>query len=262
MREAKMPYQIEAKKIGDEFIARLLTYEQKEFLLLMSQWETVQDELESLIEKLVEKAAKDNLSDNQLFNLNLYKQFEKEAESKIQEFSAISKGVIGDGQRKFGKAGIEMAQEMIKLRVGFFSRLPVDSINRYIGKLFSSGAKIDETLFARSYPAYLDSVKSQLLRGVAMGRSPIEVARKIRAECNAPQYVCERLARTEQLNLYRDRTVAQFIESGCVDKKRRNELPDCCSECAGEDGQVYELGAEVETHPNCRFYWSSVILGD
>src|SRR5574338_1461068 len=206
-----MPYQQDAKKILLLFLDRLQNQEKKEFLLLANQWESVQGELDSLILKL---ASQENLSEDKLFRLALYKQFQEQAEQEIKKYSNIAAGIISTQQKIYGKAGIESAQKMIGLKVGFFNKLPVETINNFIGKSFFDGAKLDQTLFARSYPDYMSKVKTELLHGIALGRGARETARQIKKTSTAPLWQSLRLARTEQMQIYRETSFMQMKASG------------------------------------------------
>jgi hypothetical protein len=244
-----MPYQEEATKILKQFLHALFQNEKKQFLLLGNKWESVTDELDSLILKL---ASQENLSENQLYKLALYKQFKGQAEEQIREYAQFADSVVSEGQKYAGKAGIESAEKMIGLEVKHFQKLPKDVINNFIGKTFYDGAKINDTLFATSYPDYMDKVKQQLLNGVALGRNPKVVAKLISKESNAPLWQSYRLARTESLSIFRTTAEMAYETSGVCKGWERLEADDACDFCQSENGKVYEFGQEAEWHPNCR----------
>ena len=141
---------------------------------------------------------------------------------------------------------------MIGLKVSFFQRLPIEAINNFIGKSFYDGSKLDETLIANSYSAYMNSVKEKLLQGVALGRSPVETARLFRKEPHAPLWQSLRLARTEQMNIFRETSLMQMEKSGVCSGWQRIEQDDACDECKEENGKIYKLSESFDTHPNCR----------
>jgi SPP1 gp7 family putative phage head morphogenesis protein len=245
-----MPYQKDAKAILDLFLQRLFLQEKKEFLLLATKYETIQDELERLILRLAEKEIK---SEDQLYRLELYKQFQKESKEQIERYSKIAGKTIENGQKLFGKAGIESAEQMLGLQVKFFRKLPVDVINNFVGKSFYNGAKLDDTLFASSYPKFMDKVKDELLKGIAMGRNPREVARLIRKESKAPLWESLRLARTEQLMIFRETSVMSYEKSGVCSGFERIERSDACDDCQSLNGKKYKFDeAYDDFHPNCR----------
>lgn len=244
-----MSYESDAKAILIKFLDRLERKEQKEFLLLTQYWNTIQDEISSTIEKL---AAKEFKSENQLYLLGQYKLFLRQSQEQISLYSQIASGVISDNQRTFGAAGIESTQEMISLEANFFNKLPVEVINNFIGKSFYDGSKLDDTLFAKSYPDYISQVKDTLLNSIALGKNPRETARLIRKECNAPLWQSLRLARTEQLTIFRETSLMQMKESGVVSEWEWIAEKDACDYCLGNNGKRFSLEIGMETHPNCR----------
>lgn len=245
-----MAYQDEAKAVLDMFLARLFQEERREFLLLANQWGSIQDELDRMIYKLAILGAK---SEDQLFREALYQRFLDESKDYIEQYSQIAAGVIADTQAIYGRAGLESAQQMIGLRVGLFNALPVEVINNFIGKSYYDGAKLDTTLFARSYPDTMRRVKDRLLEGVALGRSPRETARLIRKEdTNIPLWQSLRLARTEQMQIFRETSLMQMERSGVVSGWERIEQDDACDFCQAENGKRYSFNEEGEWHPNCR----------
>lgn len=244
-----MPYQKEAREILSIFLDRLLLREKKEFVLLANKWGVVETELNVMIQKLAEKEVK---SENQLYNLALYKEFLSTSKTQIKNYSNIASKIISYEQKNFGKAGLEVTQSMIELETRFFQRLPVDVINNFIGKSFYDGAKLDDTLFLRSYSAYAEKTKDLLLQGVALGRNPRETARLIRKESNAPLWQSLRLARTEQLNIFRETSLLQMKESGVCKGWERIEEDDACDECKEANGKIFSLDEPFDTHPNCR----------
>lgn len=245
-----MSYQSESQLIADLFMAKMMRQEQKEFLLLADRWGVVTDNLEGLILKLAEK---ENKSPDQLFRSGLYQQFLDEAHSQIKDYSQIASGVISNGQVVAGKLGIGSVQKMIEIKTDNYRNLPVTAINRFIGKSFSDGAKLDSTLFAKSYPDYINKTKEILLQGVALGKSPIETARMIRKESTAPLWKSLRLARTESMAVYRESSTMQMLSSGVVRQRERLEQDDACDFCQSVNGNRYDLdGGDDEFHPNCR----------
>lgn len=244
-------YLNQANAILQIFLEKLLLREKKEFTLLANQWNMVSKELDSQILKLADREI---LSENQLFKLALYQQFQKDAKTQIEQYSKIASGVISNEQKIFGQAGIDMTQEMIELKVSFFQRLPKGFIDNFIGKSFYDGAMLDKTLFAKSYPAYMATVKDKLLTGVALGYNPRKVAKIIASESTAPLWQALRLARTEQLAIMRETSLIQMKQSGVVKGWKRIEQDDelACDYCKSVNGNVYSFDESGEWHPNCR----------
>ena len=79
-----MSYQSDAKEILNSFLNKASNYENKEILLLADRWKGVSSHLEELITKLSEKEI---LSPDQLFKLDLYKQFLKESQAEVEKYN-------------------------------------------------------------------------------------------------------------------------------------------------------------------------------
>jgi hypothetical protein len=245
-----MPYQDEANAVLQQFLKKLFLREKKEFTLLASLWEeSISGELDSLILKL---ASQENLSENKLYHLALYKEFQAQAEEEIRKYSQAAGLIISNEQKVYGEAGIDSAEKMIGLKTEFFKRLPKNTINNFIGRSYFDGNLLDKTLYARSFPDYMDKVKSELLKGVALGRNPKQVAKAISMESNAPLWQSYRLARTEQMSIFRTTAEMSMEKSGVLKGWERLEADDACDFCQSENGKVYEFGQEATWHPQCR----------
>ena len=199
-------------------------------------------------------AEKESLSEDQLYRLALYKQFKQESQAKIEEYSKLVGSVVSKEQGVFAKQGIEAAQDMIGLKVSFFQKLPVNAIESFVGRSFWDGNLLDQTLFASSYPKYMEKTKELLLTGIAKGYNPRKIAREIRNNSTAPLWESLRLARTETINAFRSASLLQYKESGVVTgwEWLVSEDERTCDECMSKSGTRHSLDEAMDEHPNGR----------
>ena len=136
-----------------------------------------------------------------------------------------------------------------------FNILNVDAANLAIGAT-REGTPLIEVLVKR-YGESRDKAIDTLIESMARGRGPIETAKLIGADMEGSLYNTLRIARTEQILIFREQQTNQYIQSGIVKSKNWVAEPDACSICLeGVSRNPYELNEVMELHPNCRCGWS------
>ena len=243
----KSNYQELARKYLEQYQAKLFALEQKEMILLGEKWGIVSSNLEELIKKLAEKEI---LSENQLFKLELYKEFLKESKFQVNKFNEFAAGTITDVQRIYAKAGLDIAQTSLNFINPVFNRMNIDAINKFIG-ISSDGSPIYD-LLKKSYPDSVDALVNDLLKGTALGWNPEKTAKIMVGRMNGNYYRALMITRTEQQNILRMTSIEQYKESGVCNGWQRIEQSDCCDECADVKDKIYGLDEPFESHPNCR----------
>jgi SPP1 gp7 family putative phage head morphogenesis protein len=241
-----MSYQKEAKKILTGFLKDLDKQEKKEFLLLSKKWGVVSN---SLQDNILALASKETLSKNQLFQLNQYKQLLVDAKEQTQKFSKLSAEIIKENQLKFATTGIQSTQEIIGLNVKLFNKLPVSAIEKFIG-ISKEGSPLYDLLI-KSYPETVTKLTDTLLKGVALGYNPEKTARLMQVDMNGNLDRALRIARTEQMNIYRESSLMQMNEAGLNEWEWITES-DACDYCLEQNGKKFPVDESMETHPNCR----------
>ena len=130
-------------------------------------------------------------------------------------------------------------------------RLDAGQVEQLLGQL-RSGA------FARTMsnmaPEFADKLRQHLVDGIALGRSPRDVARRIGTSANVPRWRGLTIARTETLRAYREvsrrqmernsDTVAGWTWLSQADI-------DTCAFCWSMHGQHFNASEQMATHPNC-----------
>lgn len=242
-----MGYQNDARKIMYQFLNKAVALENKEIVFLATKWGVVSSHLESLIQRLSEKEI---LLADQLFKLDLYKEFLQVSNLEVTKFNQIALGVVTNTQEKFAQLGLEGTQESIKLITVNFNRININAVNKMIG--FASDGSPLAKLFAKSYPESVAKLTNTLITSQAMGYNPIKTARLLAGNMDGNLTRAITIARTEQMNCLRTTSIEQMKESGVVKGWIRVERVDACDECAELDGKKYSFEDNFETHPRCR----------
>lgn len=98
-------------------------------------------------------------------------------------------------------------------------------------------------------------IRSALIEGVALGKGPREIARKVRRASGMPLARALTIARTETLRVYRTTTSESFKANrdtvtgwtwhSALDKRT-------CPVCFSMHGTTHGVDETLDTHPNCR----------
>lgn len=229
--------------------------EKKEFIKLTIAWQDISSRLETLIERL---SKLEDLSENQLFQLTLYKQFLEDSRVIINTYNQIAEGIIIDEQKAFATLGLQSAQDLIG--VNFSNKLNIEDVKFMIGNT-QEGTPLFN-LLNKSYPETVERITKTLVDSMAIGRGPRETARLLKADMDGNLARALRVARTEQINIFRESQTLQYIKSGIVRAKDWVGTDDelLCEICeAGINNSPYPLNEVMDSHPNCRCGWSPVL---
>jgi hypothetical protein len=240
-------YQEEARRVLRDFQAKSMNYEKKEIIQLSNKWDAVSGKLDQLITKLSNEK---NLSPDKLYRLNLYQDFLQVSKKQVTQYNLIASSVITDGQAFNAKVGLDIAQSTISLVTIKFNRINIQAVSNMIGKS-SDGSPLYQ-LLEKSYGASVDKLTNSLIQGTALGYNPRKVAYDMARSMDGNLSRALTICRTEQLNVLRETSLDQMKTSGVVDGWIRIEQPDCCDDCADENGQHYDFEDEFDSHPNCR----------
>lgn len=253
-----MGYRENQKAMLDDFLNRVLKGEKKDFLTLTEKWNVVTSFLESEILDLVNLALQGRITPNQLFKLEAYRKFLIDSKYQVQMFSAYSETVISQGQVRNALLGLELGQKMLNGLGVTFTNLNVSATNVMIG-MTSDGTPLKELLM-KSYPETVQRLTNTLIEGTAMGKNPKVIARMMKEDMNGNLNRAFTIARTEELNAFRESNRQQLEASGFVDEWEWSAESDACDICAENDGKKFPITEQMDTHPNCRCGMLPVVL--
>jgi SPP1 gp7 family putative phage head morphogenesis protein len=191
-------------------------------------------------------------SADQLYRLDLYKQFLKESKDQVEKYDRAASSIIFDNQIADATLGTETSQEIISLFRVKFNKLSANKINSMIG-LTKSDSPLYE-LLNKSYSKTVDRLVNTLITSQSLGKNPIEVARLMAKDMGGNKTRALLITRTECLRSNREAAKVSMVESNVCKGWVRIETIDAstCDECEAENGKEYSFDDEFDSHPNCR----------
>jgi SPP1 gp7 family putative phage head morphogenesis protein len=241
-------YQKYARAFLKNYLDNLFKLEEKELVLLSKKWGLVANNLEDMITKLSEKEIK---SLDQLYKLDLWKQFLSESKYQSDIYNKFATKVIADNQLLYAKSGLDVSQQMIEHFTYSYGRMSIDTVRNWVGQS-AQGSPIYDIL-KNNYGDSAEKISNILLNATAIGQNPRVSATLMTKASNEIHWKSLRVARTEQLNIFRNTSLMQYKESGVVDAWQRIEQSDAPDEeCQNANGQIYQLDEPFDSHPNCR----------
>lgn len=192
-----------------------------------------------------------------------YRRLFREAAQQHIDFCNYADSLIRSTTRARIDQGIEDAMGVLEdsgISLGF-DRLDVRAVERMAG-ILADGSPVRDVLMRR-FPDNWGAAETELMRGIAKGINPREVAEKMAAKLDIALSDAARIARTEQLRAYRTATLEVYDESGVVKKYKRLAANDTntCIACILLDGQEYPIDEPLNDHPNGRCTMVPIITG-
>jgi SPP1 gp7 family putative phage head morphogenesis protein len=240
-------YPERAREFMEAWQDKLDAQEAKEMAWMTTKWQGVTHALDKLIDALIAKEPK---SFNELRRLGVYQDMIHVADSQVARFGKDAAGMIAKQQAIAAQAGIDSTNQVIGMLGVRYQHIPVRAVEKMIGKT-STGSPLFETVLS-DYPKSIEKLQGTLIQSVALGRNPRITARLMKADMNGNLHRALMVARTEQLNVFREAATEQMKSSGLIDEWEWSAEPDACDVCAENDGKTYSLDEPMDTHPNCR----------
>ena len=245
----------------NDFRAGLLRSEQAQMADAARRWLGVERALQVQADALALELQRDGgrVTMGQLQRSRRYQELQRQVNAELGRYAAYMDGRIVDAQRNMALNAISHSQAAINAIateseiVVNFNRLPVSATENMIG-LAGDGSPV-RALLDEAAAAGPDAMAQELVNGIALGRNPLEVARRaIRQGLGQSFTRMATIARTEQLRVYRETTLQSYRASNVVMGYRRLSARDSrtCIACLFADGRYYELGESFDQHPNCR----------
>ena len=203
-------------------------------LLLASRWHEVENHLSELIQTLSEK---ESLTQNQLYRLREYQKFLVELRQEINQFSLEAEKLILNHKRQIASLEI-IPGALSKRQAGLFIGLSQEGT-----PLFK--------LLQESYPETAVKLTNTLLKGISLGYSPEKTARMMIEDMSGNLSRALRIARTEQMFIFRETTRLQMEQAGMSEWEWLAE-EDACEFCQSQSGKRFPVSQSMDTHPNCR----------
>lgn len=238
-------------------------------------WGGIGGSLEPLIRYLLE--SKDPITESQLLRLERYQQLMDQIESQLTRFGGQVESVVSAAQRQQLTAAAFQARELLTTATGgplgqVTNLLPSAALENLVGVL-QDGTPVSRQI-AATFPGVQERVKQLLIVGLASGKGPREIARKIssalepptgKGQGKGPLAAALRTSRTEILRAHREATRANYqqhpdIVQGWIWLSARGT--HVCAACLAMDGTTHSLAEPMGTHVNCRCSMLPWLSGD
>lgn len=257
-------------QVMSSFRRDLLNRDEDQRARMARQWRQVEANLQDEVERFAERVSRDGLTPAQIrsrqFQLDRFTSLLAQTRVELRRYVDVVEPQIMEQQRAFGAKGAQSAIAAIGAVTGnvraSFDVLPKSAIENLVG-LAGDGSPLRHVL-ERSFGAGANGMFDQLLRGVALGANPRVIARNmVRNGLSQTLSQVMVTARTEPLRVFRESSRQQYSASGVVDYFRRLATRDrrTCPACLFADGEVYELGDYLRSHPQCRCTTVPVVKG-
>lgn len=240
--------------------AALLAREQAAMQAQAQAWLGVEQSIQAQVDALaLELANTGTATMGQLQRSRRYRALMEQTRDELRKYEDYLEPRIRSGQADMITLSLQHSQQAVNAVateaqiVVPFDRLPVSAVNDMVG-LAGDGSPLRAVLndAARAGP---DAMAQELVNGIALGRNPVQVARRaIRMGLGQSFTRMQTIARTEQLRTYRETTLASYANSRVVVGYKRLSARDdrVCPACLIADGRLYRVEDGFDEHPNGR----------
>lgn len=254
---------------SDAFRAALLTRERQAATRLAraygAAYQRLLVQVEALTVELERLAEKGELSPVKVGRLARLKSLQKQIEAEVSRYAVYASEEIGQGAR----AALAQAQRDAKALtqaalpglapldaaiMGQWQQLRPEAVESLLGFL-ADDSPLMAGMREQLGPAVAERVGEKLVEGLALGMNPRKVAEVVRKELGDVLTDSLRLARTVQVQAYRDSTHAAYLANSDIIKgwtRRSARLPNTCMGCLVEDGTFHILDERLVDHWNGR----------
>jgi hypothetical protein len=228
---------------------------------MAARWASVEQALEAQIDALVLEIENARLngtpiSESQLYQLDRYQQLLASLEVELTRFERYAAGAINAQQLEFAGLGVENATALMEAAGavrGTFTALGTGAFENVVA-LARAGQPLAALLEA-AYPLAAQGMTTQLLQGIALGRNPREITRRMMQEglTDGLQHMLL-VNRDQSLRAWRTASLQQYQASGIVRGYRRLAAKNqrSCLACLALDGMVYPTNVMMPLHPQDR----------
>lgn len=252
----------------DAYRAGLLRNEQAQMAEAARRWLGVEQSLQTSADALSQWMADEGhvTRMEQLVSSRRYQALQRQIDDELRRYAGFTEGRIIDAQRNMALAAISHSQATVNAIATEaemsiqFNRLPVSATENMIG-LAGDGSPL-RTLLDDAARVGPDAMAQELVNGIALGRNPLEVARRaMRLGLGQSFTRMATISRTESLRVYRETTLQSYRASNVVVGYRRLSARDerTCVACLFADGRLYGLGESFDQHPNCRCVMTPIL---
>lgn len=250
-------------RVAEQFRANLAASEGVQRTLMAQRWLQVENAVSHEIDLLVDKAYYHNreLKDWEVFQMERYQSLNAQVTREIQRYIEDAETLIDEGSRAQVVQGATNARTLTQLAgqdVGRTLQVDLMRLNPSAVENVVSIARAGQPLgdlMSLAYGEASDGMVNELINGIALGRNPRDTARRMRVDGLSRGFAhTELVARDQHNRAYRAASQRQYQESGVVGRFIRLAAKNdrTCLACLALDGEVYDVEALMEVHPQDR----------
>lgn len=255
----------------NEFNRYLDKREKAQWAEMAVRWRQQEKTLELYIQRLADAIEARRLAglpigDTAITHLESYKELLRQVAAESAKYEGYASRLITSEQMVYGETGIAAAQTAIRKSVGAgirFNMLNTGAIQDMVG-ITADGSPLFDVLKKRALaPDMVAGLTDKLIEAVTLGYNPRKTATMMADGLSQGLTKALTIARTEQIRVYRQASVDQYIASGVVKQFQRHAAfgERACLSCLALDGQIQDTDELIESHPNCRCFITPVIPG-
>lgn len=255
--------------VFNNFRAQLLRQEQAAVQEMAARWLQVEQALSTSMDALTLELANEGLaSAEQLMRSRRFQALMVQTRDELRRYERYMQPRIEAGQRtmitqaiQHSETAVQAVAQQAQITVPW-NRLPVRNVEGMVG-LAGDGSPLADVL-ADASTAGAEGMRQQLVRGIALGVNPNEVARRaIRLGLGTSFTRMAAIARTESLRVYRLTTLESYANSRVVTGYRRLSARDSrvCAACLFADGNEYPIDYGFDSHVCCRCTTVPILRG-
>lgn len=261
MTEQSVPLIIQE---AERFRAALLTREAAAAGRLVRAYAQVQKRLEEAAAALLAEVGADPMSPGQIRRLTRYRQLQAQVEDELRKYLSFVEVDLRERVTAEIGAGLAEAEALVgatlpaALRTevlgAVWNRLDTGSVETLLGFL-APGSPLTKRLTALAGDL-ATAIGDELVKGLALGLNPREVARLMRKTGGLGLTSALRYARTAQLWAYRESSRAAYLANGDIVGSwmwfADLRGPNTCAACIAMHGQVFPNTERLDDHWNGR----------
>ena len=212
------------------------------------------------------RVAGEVVTEQMIYKSRHYQVLQSQVEKEILKYNKdYAIDAISAAQERAAMLGINAATDSIYASYpsaisANFDKLNVKAVESLIG--ISGDGKPLGNLLKKAVGESSDGIVQAMLAGIGKGDGALAIAKAMADGMGLGLDRSLLIARTETNRAYRSASVQQYRESGVVTGFMRLVKKDeACIGCLALDGEIFELEAEFEDHPNGRCTCVPIVRG-
>jgi hypothetical protein len=260
-----MPDILSAVAVANEFRQEIALLDAAAAQSMLDAWRGVESSLLAEMEKFAGRLKGKPVKTWQLYRMKRYQELLAQVEMQLTALEKAVAPTITAGQVQAAQLGAQMATTTLDA-LGYgvsFNTLPAAAVEN-VTALARAGRPLS-ALLQPMYGAAADGITRELIAGIAIGKGPREIARRMAQGgltdaldhlllVTRDQY--NRAHRAAALQRYADTEAVYGYVRRCARQAGRT-----CIACVSLDGKFYELDKPFEAHPQCRCVMIPAIKG-